>query len=483
VVPQGTRTSEPAVDVKIHQQRSSVFQSSSPFFERRHQGHHAAFDMLGLPCCPSSLPGVCRNPVRRTPPWRVPRENSEAILSAARGIYQTRLPGAARGPSRGRLDEIADWRMIVRRIVDISGGPTLVPGSPRGSCGRRIHPCGAIKVLDGCCLHLRLVAQSLAAAEQQAPDRKARRQQLLLQFDKNGDGKLDQQERQAIQQHVRARLATATAPAESDGLADARNEVYKKVDGVELKIHFFMPRTTRRRTSGRQIVFFFGGGWLSGSPGQFVPQCKYLASRGMVAATADYRVYTRHQAMIADCTADAQAAVRWVRAHAQELALTPTASPQAAGRPAATWLQRRGRSRTSRGDKDASVSFRPNAMVLFNPGDRSDARRVQGGRIGKQAPRHHVPAGCQARRAFAHGQRSPGVPPTIIFHGRQDQLIPFARIEEFGKAMKAAGNRCEVVGFEGQKHGFFNARTTVADTSSKPFAWPTDPDLSRLSER
>jgi len=27
---------------------------------------------------------------------------------------------------------------------------------------------------------------------------------------------------------------------------------------------------------------------------------------------------------------------------------------------------------------------------------------------------------------------------------------------DFEAAMKKAGNRCEVVGFEGQKHGFFN---------------------------
>ncbi len=130
----------------------------------------------------------------------------------------------------------------------------------------------------------------------------------------------------------------ATAPAEEGDLSGARSEVYKKVDGVELRIYFFMPPGHKPTDKRPAIVFFFGGGWLRGSPGQFVPQCRYLASRGMVAATADYRVYERHSAMIADCTADAQAAVRWVRTHARELASTPIASWPAAVRPAAIWL-------------------------------------------------------------------------------------------------------------------------------------------------
>ena len=49
-----------------------------------------------------------------------------------------------------------------------------------------------------------------------------------------------------------------------------------------------------------------------------------------------------------------------------------------------------------------------------------------------------------------------GAPPTIVFHGKADSTVPFATAEVFAAAMKKAGNRCEVAGFEGQQHGFFN---------------------------
>lgn len=48
------------------------------------------------------------------------------------------------------------------------------------------------------------------------------------------------------------------------------------------------------------------------------------------------------------------------------------------------------------------------------------------------------------------------VPPTIVFHGKADSTVPFATVEVFAAAMKKAGKRCEVAGFEGQQHGFFN---------------------------
>ena len=47
-------------------------------------------------------------------------------------------------------------------------------------------------------------------------------------------------------------------------------------------------------------------------------------------------------------------------------------------------------------------------------------------------------------------------PPTIIFHGRADTTVPYASAEAFNAKMRAQGNRCELHGYDDQKHGFFN---------------------------
>jgi dipeptidyl aminopeptidase/acylaminoacyl peptidase len=49
-----------------------------------------------------------------------------------------------------------------------------------------------------------------------------------------------------------------------------------------------------------------------------------------------------------------------------------------------------------------------------------------------------------------------GLPPSIILHGKDDPTVPYQTVELFTKEMKSAGNRCELVGYEGQRHGFFN---------------------------
>ena len=87
-------------------------------------------------------------------------------------------------------------------------------------------------------------------------------------------------------------ICSAQFPAEFD---DAEAEVYKKVGDVELKMYLFKPAGHKPTDRRPAIVFFFGGGWRGGTPTQFQQQSKYLASRGMVAMAADYRVLSRHQ--------------------------------------------------------------------------------------------------------------------------------------------------------------------------------------------
>lgn len=251
-------------------------------------------------------------------------------------------------------------------------------------------------------------------------------------------------------QDTRNGKAARSYPPKLDG---ATEETYKTVGDVALKLWIFRPE---KKEPAPAIVFFFGGGWQSGTPQQFEEQCRHLAKRGMVAIAADYRVASRHQVKPIDCVADARSAVRWMRANSERLGIDPNriaaAGGSAGGHIAAC---------TAFIDKfdtqgeDNKVSAIPNALVLFNPAlvlapiDGFDAdgfgTRVPEARLGTKpfeiSPAHHIAANA---------------PPTIIFHGKEDTTVPYASAEAFAKKMKALGNRCELNGYEGQKHGFFN---------------------------
>ena len=222
--------------------------------------------------------------------------------------------------------------------------------------------------------------------------------------------------------------------------------VFKTIGEVELRLHVFKPADWKAEDRRPAIVFFFGGGWVGGSPGQFYPHCRHLADLGMVAAAAEYRVASRHRTSPFECVKDGKSAVRWMRTHAAELGINPdriaAGGGSAGGHVAACTGTIPGLDEPG---EDSSVSSRPIAMVLFNPvidtGPEGFGHRKLGDKYMEISPVDNV---------------TEETPPTIIFHGEADTTVPAANVRNFDGKMEAAGNRCEMVMFPGAKHGFFN---------------------------
>lgn len=229
-------------------------------------------------------------------------------------------------------------------------------------------------------------------------------------------------------------------PPKLDG---AETQVYKTVGDVKLNAYVYKPAGWKASDRRPAVVFFFGGGWTSGSPAQFEPHCQHLASRGMVAITADYRVKSRHNVTPAECVADAKSAVRWVRSQATTLGIDPSRIAAAGGSAGGHIAACTGVLSTfDEPTEDTKISSRPDAMVLFNPAlDIALLASRLGPNAEKLSPLQHVKAGN---------------PPTIIFHGKSDTTVPYESAERFEAAMKKAGNLCRLVGYDGQAHGFFN---------------------------
>jgi acetyl esterase len=236
----------------------------------------------------------------------------------------------------------------------------------------------------------------------------------------------------------------------------AKVEVCRNTDGVDLNMYIFQPDDFSPVKSYPAIIFFFGGGWNAGSPEQFLKQSKYLASRGMFALVADYRVASRNETKVVDCVRDAKAAVRWTRINAKRLGIDKqriVASGGSAGGhlAATTGLV----PELEHADQNLTISSVPNALVLFNPATvlapygeiKMDEKRL--GALRKRiaaenesvSPIHHV---------------ANGNPPTLIFHGDADTTVPIDTALAFTEAMNDAGNDCTLMQYEGEKHGFFN---------------------------
>src|SRR4051812_16867304 len=103
----------------------------------------------------------------------------------------------------------------------------------------------------------------------------------------------------------------------------SEERLYRKAPEGELYLHIFFPPDWKRADARPAIILFFGGGWTKGSYQQLVPQAEYFASRGLVAASADYRIESKHHTTPDKSVEDAKSAIRWVRIHARELGIDP----------------------------------------------------------------------------------------------------------------------------------------------------------------
>ncbi|VGO21284.1 alpha/beta hydrolase [Pontiella sulfatireligans] len=251
---------------------------------------------------------------------------------------------------------------------------------------------------------------------------------------------------------------SATAPKPLPG---SRAEIYKTIDGVKLPLHIFEPKGQKAGDKRPAIVFFFGGGWNGGSPKQFEKQCAYLASRGMVAMTVEYRVKSRHGVKAVSCFSDAKSAIRWVRQNAQRLGIDPNRIAAGGGSAGGHLAGALGTiSAFDESTEDTTISAVPNALVLFNPA--LVLAPVEG-----YEPRDPKKlAGLEKRMGVPPQQLSPyhnigsDLPPTIIFHGTADTTVPYNTVELFTEQAKKKGNAVELVPYEGQGHGFFNYKET-----------------------
>lgn len=251
--------------------------------------------------------------------------------------------------------------------------------------------------------------------------------------------------------------AQAQKPGYPPDMPGARAEVYLSTGEVDLQLWIFEPSGHQSMDSRPAIVFFFGGGWNGGTPGQFKPQAMYLAERGMVAIAADYRVKSRNGTTANVAVSDAKAAIRWVRENAARLGVDPdriaAAGGSAGGHLAAATGTLPGHDDTQGEGRASSV---PNAMILFNPVLVLTPHRELSEQEAEKFARLPARLGAEPESMSPYDHVRPGLAPTIIFHGEEDKTVPYESVVMFTEAMQAAGNRCELVGYPGQGHGFFN---------------------------
>ena len=230
-------------------------------------------------------------------------------------------------------------------------------------------------------------------------------------------------------------------------MGNSQEEIlYKKVDTTRLFLEVYHPEKIDSSKNYPAMVFFFGGGWKGGTRTQFLQQAKYFAKRGMVCFLADYRTESKNGTTPFEAVKDAKSAIRFIRKNAAKFnidgAKIIASGGSAGGHLAAATALIKGYNDPT---DDMSIDCIPNALVLFNPVVDNGPGGYGFERIGEAykdfSPLHNI---------------KQSAPPTIVFLGTKDHLIPVVTAQYFKMVMEKVESRCELKLYEGEGHGFFN---------------------------
>lgn len=245
--------------------------------------------------------------------------------------------------------------------------------------------------------------------------------------------------------------------------APAQKEiVYKEVDGKALQLFVKYPENWQASDQRPAIVWFHGGGWVGGKVTQFDFQSEHFSKLGFVSVLVEYRLISKIPGPPIFPCRDAKSAMRWVRSHSKELGINPdriaAGGGSAGGHLAAFTSLVEG---TDDPLDDLKISPKPNALLLFNPvldngPEGGWGQKRVGDRIKEFSPAHNI---------------TKDAPPSIIFLGTNDRLIPVSTMERFQKNMREAGATCDLHLYEDATHGFFNQEPIRSKTLAKTEAF------------
>jgi acetyl esterase/lipase len=214
------------------------------------------------------------------------------------------------------------------------------------------------------------------------------------------------------------------------------------------------------------VLFFHGGGWITGSPDQFKWFAEKFAACGIVSALVEYRVHSRHGTLPDSAVDDAYNAYQWMyRHHAQfgvKAAHIALVGGSAGGHIAAASALSYPYGASS--NYEGSNTTPPFALGLLNPVlELTVAKKSQG--YTQEELKLIEALGPTKTTSLSLGSKLERTDiPTQIIYGSLDPLLPTAYEVLLSQAENPRAP-LELLVASGENHGFFNYepwRTRVA---------------------
>jgi acetyl esterase/lipase len=252
---------------------------------------------------------------------------------------------------------------------------------------------------------------------------------------------------------------TPTTPTDiGDGVTLWSDITFRKGDDFSLALDLYLPEGS----GAPFLVFAHGGGWIGGDKGRRDMHSR-MAEAGIAVADIQYRLAPTHQYPAA--VRDTVAAVKWVRANADEYGIDPERGALG-GYSAGAHLS-------------ALVAVAPDHET-FQPVDYYPDQPVAvDALVGYSGPYDFTRGGAgenglvQAffgddEQALREGSPTTHVdsedPPALLIHGTEDRVVPYRSTTVMADTLEEAGVPVDVVTGDGVGHGMIDSAEWRSET-------------------
>ena len=229
-----------------------------------------------------------------------------------------------------------------------------------------------------------------------------------------------------------------------------RDVTFAETDGRKLKLDVYYPYSELDKRTA--VIQLYGGGFANGSKdGRNTVGATLLAERGYLGICTTYRL--SKEVKWPAPLHDVKATIRWTRSHAAELGIDPNritlAGYSAGGLLALVTAGTAGRPEFEGDLGSMDVGSGVAAVMAYFAA--SIRRPAEGGD-------HHVMPPGSDNETYAAADPfkyiGPAYPPTVLFHGTADDVVPHTQSVDFSEKLRAAGVATEYHIFDAMPHSF-----------------------------
>ncbi len=237
-----------------------------------------------------------------------------------------------------------------------------------------------------------------------------------------------------------------------ENIKEYKDIVYKTIDSTELKLDIYHSKDIAK--SAPLLIFIHGGGWVKGDKQDYRLYLTDFAQKGYITATIQYRFVKKVK--MPGPILDVKSAVIWLKKHAEEYHIDKdkiAVIGGSAGAHLAMMIAYSSDDPDFKRDEDSLFSSRVQAVVeLYGPTDLTTEYAREHPYIKVGFSKSYSEAPEMFAKASPLSYITEDDPPTLIFQGTIDDLVPVIQADMLNEKLKEKGVPVEYHKLKGLPH-------------------------------